>query len=119
VPAAAVSPTSTATTPASFGSVLVGATSPAKTFTLTNTGGAPLTLAGLSITPNPNDFAVSPSSTCTTGAVINPAASCTAVVTYAPSSPVVSTATLSFDDDAANSPQNVFLTGTGTQPAVA
>ena len=118
VPAATMSPASSATAPASSGRCWSATTSTAKTFTLTNTGGAPLTLAGLSITPNPNDFAVSPSSTCTTGAVINPAASCTAVVTYAPTSPVVGTATLSFDDDAADSPQNVFLTGTGTQPAV-
>ena len=118
VPAATVTPASTSTAPVDFGSVVVGATSASKTITLTNTGGAAMTLTGVSITPNPNDFAVSPSSTCTAGAVIAPAGSCTAVLTFAPASAVVSTATLSFNDDAASSPQNVFLSGTGIQPAV-
>jgi hypothetical protein len=118
LPAATVTPASTSTAPVSFGSVVVGATSASKTVTLTNTGGAPMTLTGVSIAPNPNDFAVSPSSTCTAGAVIAPAGSCTAVLTFAPASPVLSTATLSFNDDAASSPQDVFLSGTGIQPAV-
>ena len=63
-PAAGVSPATTSTAPASFGSVLVGKTSAAKTFTLTNTGGAPMTVAGVSISPNPNDFALDPASSC-------------------------------------------------------
>ena len=118
LPVASVSPSTSAAAPASFGSVLVGTTSATKTFTLTNTGGAPMTLGGLSISPNPNDFALDATSTCAAGAVLPPAGSCTAVVTFAPASPGASTATLSFNDDAAGSPQDVFLSGTGTQPAV-
>ena len=117
MPVASVAPATSAAAPASFGSVLVGKTSASKTLTLTNSGGAPMTLAGISVSPAVNDFALSPGSSCFTD-VLAPGASCTAIVTYAPSAPGASTATLSFNDDAASSPQDVFLSGTGTQPAV-
>ena len=39
-------------------------------------------------------------------------------MTFAPAARVTGTATLSFDDDATTGPQNVFLSGTGIQPAV-
>jgi len=100
-------------TPASadFGNQEVGTTSQPKTFTLTNGGGMPLTISGITATP---DFQAtdscprSPSS-------LAPGASCSIDVTFAPSARGGQTGTLSISDNATNTPQTASLSGTGVQ----
>ena len=94
----------------SFGTVAVGNTSAAKTVTLTNHENVTLPFAG--ILPV-GDFAVA-SNNC--GASLAAGATCSVGVTFSPATIGVRTGTLTFTDDAANSPQIVSLTGTGYLP---
>jgi hypothetical protein len=91
-----------------FGTVVVGNTSAAKTLTLTNHENVALNFA--SILPSAG-FAVS-SNNC--GVNIAAGATCTVDVTFSPATTGAYTGTLTFTDDAANSPQIVSLTGTGS-----
>ena len=102
-----------------FASQAVSSTSPAQSVTLTNSGGAPLTITGVSVTgANPGDFAQ------TNGCPLSPTtlaagASCTINTTFTPSAPGSRSASLSVTDNAGGSPQTVALSGTGASaPAV-
>ena len=104
-----------------LGSVPVGATgSTVVHATLTSGGSGDLHLD--STTPvavtgaNPGDFAIS-SSTCTVGAVLAQAATCTFDVTFAPQQRGARAATVVVNDNALDSPQSFPVTGTGTAPA--
>ncbi len=93
-----------------FSSQLLNSTSPAQTVTLTNTGNASLSLAGMSVT---GDFAQTnacPSS-------LPAGASCTVSVTFTPAAVGTRTGTLTVTDNAAASPQQVSLSGTGAAAA--
>ena len=103
-PVVSLSPTSL-----NFGTKLINTTTAAKIVTLTNTGTATLNIS--SITTN-GDFAKS-ATTC--GATVAAGASCTVSVTFTPTAINTRTGTLTFNDDASNSPQNVPLTGVGTE----
>ena len=106
--AATVSPTSLA-----FGSVVLGTTTAAKTVTLTNYQTGALHLGSITV---PAPYAVGPGSTgtpCVVGTPVASGASCTVNVTFSPTGAGASPATLTFADDAANSPQLVTITGTG------
>ncbi|HEX4427404.1 MAG TPA: FG-GAP-like repeat-containing protein [Terriglobales bacterium] len=92
----------------SFANVPISTISAPKTLTLTNTGTAVLTIS--SISPSSN-FEVS-STTC--GGTLAARAHCTVSVTFQPPALGSFTGTLTFVDSAANSPQTVSLTGTGT-----
>jgi hypothetical protein len=98
-----------------FGIQAVGTTSAAKNGTLTNTGTATLHISNVAITgTNAGDFAivVGPSTTCTNGSTVAPNnGTCAWAVTFTPSAAGTRTASLSFTDDAAGSPQSVALTG--------
>ena len=96
-------------TPASatYPARLVGTTSPAKTFTLSNKQNVALT--GISIGTT-GDFAVS-TTTCT--ASLAAKSNCTIGVTFTPTAKGTRTGTLSVSDSANNSPQTSSLTGTG------
>jgi hypothetical protein len=98
-----------------FGSVTVGTTSGAQTVTLTNTGSAALNLTSIAISgTNAPDFAIAASgTTCPiAGGTLTIAASCTIAVQFSPLSAGASkSASLTFVDDAANSPQQVTLGG--------
>jgi uncharacterized repeat protein (TIGR01451 family) len=109
VPVASVSPSS----PFDFGNEPVGQTSTAQLFTVQNTGNADLHMSGASAS---GDFAIS-SDTCTATAVA-PGGTCTISVTFTPTQTGSRAGTLTISDDAADSPQLVSLTGTGTQPAL-
>jgi hypothetical protein len=89
----------------------VGTTSPAKTVTLKNTSTATLDIS--SITPS-GDFAIS-ANTC--GAMLAGKKSCKVSITFTPMALGKLTGTLTFTDNAANSPQTVPLSGTGVEPA--
>jgi hypothetical protein len=92
-----------------FGTKLLNTTTAAKTVTLTNTGTATLNISNIGVT---GDYAKS-ATTC--GATVAVNASCTVSVTFTPTAINTRTGTLSFTDNAANTPQNVTLTGVGTE----
>ncbi len=95
----------------SFGTVLVGLTSSAKSVTLTNHQSVSLTFSSI-VTYTP--FAIS-SNTCGTG--IAAGATCSVGVTFSPTATGAPTGELTFTDNAANDTiQNVNLTGTGGAP---
>jgi sugar lactone lactonase YvrE len=105
-----VAPVTLSTGSLSFNTVAVGGTSSEKTVTLTNHQSVALTFTGISASAG---FALS-SNTCASGVAAG--ASCSAGVTFSPTATGSITGTLTFTDSAANSPQTVTLTGTGSAP---
>jgi hypothetical protein len=95
----------------SFGNEVVGTTSPARTVTLKNTGTGTLEIS--SITPS-GDFTIS-ANTCR--ATLAGKKSCEVSITFTPMALGKRTGTLTFTDNAVNSPQTVPLAGTGVKPA--
>jgi Protein of unknown function (DUF1573)/Abnormal spindle-like microcephaly-assoc'd, ASPM-SPD-2-Hydin/Beta-propeller repeat len=89
-----------------FGNLAQGAMSTAQTVTLTNSGTAPLTITGIATSGN---F----SSTNTCGASVAVNAMCSIAVVFKPSGTGQSTGSLTINDNAANNPQTVSLSGTG------
>jgi Big-like domain-containing protein/centrosomal CEP192-like protein len=94
-------------TAVNFGPVLVGQTSPQQRVTLKNTGTSELTVSSISISGN---FAL-PGNQCAAG--VKPGTHCNVYVTYTPHALETDTGTLTFVDNASNTPQTVSLTGTG------
>lgn len=97
-----------------FGSHKVGTTSKAKTVTVTNDGLVTVNFTGSGIViagTDPVDFIIS-ANTC--GTSIAAGASCAVSVEFDPSATGSRSATLQFNDDGGESPQNVALLGTGT-----
>lgn len=97
-----------------FGSLRVGAVTPAQYVTLTNTGDANLTLNAIHSQPL-TTFPIY--SECDN--VVAPGASCTISVIFSPTTSGRQPGTLSFFDNAPGSPQKVSLLGTATAPGVA
>ncbi len=91
----------------SFGSQLVGTTSPAQSITLSNYGTTTLSIASIATTANFDE-------TDSCGSSLAAGASCTVNVTFTPSAVGSVTGTLSVADNAPSSPQKVALSGTGT-----
>ncbi len=107
--------TGTGTTPVTLsvsslylGTVLGGNTSAAKSVTLTNWENVALAFSSIVTS---GDFAMA-SNTCGTG--IAAGAKCTVGVTFSPTAGGARAGALTFTDNAANSPQSVSLTGTGS-----
>ncbi len=96
-----------------FGNQPQGTTSAAQTVTLTDSGDAPLAISGVSIS---GDFAIQ-TNNCT--ATLATGASCTILVTFAPTSTGALTGVLTITDNAptSGSTQTVNLSGTGTMAA--
>ena len=90
-----------------FGVQLVGTRSAAQTATLTNTGTTTLNISSIAAS---GDFVQK--NDC--GSSVPAGASCTIKVVFRPSTKGVQTGTVTITDDAANSPQTIALTGTGT-----
>ncbi len=98
-----------------FGPQNIGTTSAPQTETVTNTGTANLTISTVAIGgTNASDFATT-ADTCA-GATVTPSGTCTVNVTFAPSATGSRSASLSFTDSAADSPQTMSLTGVATTP---
>jgi hypothetical protein len=98
-----------------FGSQLVGTSSPAQTLTLANNGNSALGITSLVVTgANPGDFL----ETTTCGSSVAAGGSCAISVTFTPTAPGSRAATVTIADNAIGSPQTVNLAGTGTSPAV-
>jgi len=88
----------------------VGTTSAAQTVTLTNQGTTALSIASIAVTGTDNgNFAET--NNCGTSVAVG--ASCTIKVTFQPTGGGPRNALLTITDDAADSPQNVALSGTG------
>ncbi|MGH9736524.1 MAG: choice-of-anchor D domain-containing protein [Candidatus Acidiferrales bacterium] len=115
-PTAAILPTTL-----NFGTLTPGQTSGPQIVTLTNTGNATLDVTGINLTgANASDFAIvgGGNTPCPTGSgSLTISASCGVGVQFAPKTAGAKSATLSFSDDAAGSPQTVSLAGTAQAPA--
>ena len=110
-PAVTLTPTSL-----NFGAVATGVTSPIKTVTLKNSGKATLTITSIAITgTNIGDFPES--TTCTSSLAAG--ASCLIKVQFKPSATGARSASVSITDNAAGSPQQAPLSGTGTTAKLA
>jgi len=106
---ASLSPTSL-----TFASQTVGASSPAQTITLTNSGNAALSLTSIAVSgANSSDFA----ETNNCGSSVAAGANCTISVTFKPTAAGTRTAAVTLADNATGSPQSVSLSGTGAAPA--
>jgi len=101
-PVGVVSPTSL-----NFGSVPVGTTSPEKVVALENTGNATMVVSSVSVS---GPFAVAVNK-CQNGVKVG--THCNVWVTYTPLAVENDIGTLTFTDNASNSPQSVSLSGTG------
>lgn len=98
---------------ASFGSVAVNTTSPAQTFTLSNTGNSAVSISNVTIT-GANASAFTLTNSC--GSSLAAGAQCSMTVTFTPSSSGQFSAGLSVLDNANGSPQIASLSGTGSSP---
>ncbi|HYL84063.1 MAG TPA: FG-GAP-like repeat-containing protein [Candidatus Angelobacter sp.] len=100
------------TTNINFGTQLVTTSSnPSQNVMLTNNGTATLNLTSIAITgANSGDF----SETNTCGASVASGANCSIAVTFKPTATGNRAAGVTITDDATGSPQNVALSGTGT-----
>jgi hypothetical protein len=92
-----------------FGNQAVGTTSPAQTVTLTNNQAVPLNLS--SVVPS-GDFA----ETNSCGPAVVAGGSCVISITFAPSLSGSVSGVVTVADDAANSPQLIQLSGSGSYP---
>jgi hypothetical protein len=102
-----VAPVTLSASSLSFGTVRVGTTSQSKRVTLTNHQTVALSFASITTSAG---FNVA-SNSC--GTAIAAGASCSVGVTFSPAASGPVTGTLTFADDAGNSPQLVSLSGTG------
>jgi streptogramin lyase/pimeloyl-ACP methyl ester carboxylesterase len=95
-----------------FGPQLVGTWSGSLLLTVTNTGGATLSITNV-YPSGANALDFNPTQSGCIGNFLAPGANCTLTVTFNPAAAGVRTANLTFEDTAAGSPQNVPLSGTG------
>ncbi len=108
-PVFSVTPTS-----ANYGIVKVGKVSPARMFTIKNTGTGNLTItSALTLGgTNPGQFAIT-ARTCTFGLVLVPNATCTVTAAFKPTSAGLKSGYISVPDNAAGHPHHIPLTGKG------
>ncbi|HMC68423.1 MAG TPA: choice-of-anchor D domain-containing protein, partial [Mycobacteriales bacterium] len=107
-PGAALTPSSVA-----YADQIVGTTSAPQDLTLTNNGGAPLTITSITLS---GDFQRVSVGTGDCGAALAPGSSCTIRVTFTPSAVGSRSGTVTVNDNAANSPQTASLSGNGVPP---
>jgi hypothetical protein len=110
VPVAGLSPTSL-----TFSGTTVGTSAATKNITLSNTGGARMTLTGITISGT-GATSFSQTNTCAQGVAAG--SNCSITVTFSPKASGALSATVNVTDNASGSPQKVTLTGTGTTPTV-
>ena len=110
--AAAVQLTPTSLT---FGAQATGTTSTAQTITATNTGAVAVFFNNVNTNGASLDFTIG-TDDCI-GTTLPAGASCAISVTFSPTTTGTRTANVVYTDNAANSPQSVPLTGTGTGTA--
>ncbi len=97
-----------------FSAQSLNTTSAPLTLTLTN-GDNPLTISTITLGgANSGAFAITSASTCAAPSSLNPGAKCTIVVTFTPTTPGVSNASITIADSAPGGQQVVSLTGTAS-----
>jgi hypothetical protein len=101
-------PVTLSATSLSFSTTAVGATSAAKSVTLTNNLSGSLAFSGIGAS---GPFGIA---TNTCGTSLAAGASCSVGVTFTPTATGAATGALTFTDSAGNSPQTVSLSGTGS-----
>ncbi len=94
-----------------FPATAQGSTAPVQAVTLTNTGNASLTIAGISLTGT-NASSYSQTSTC--GSTLAASASCAIMTSFTPASTGTLTASIVVTPSGNFAPQSISLTGTGT-----
>jgi hypothetical protein len=94
-----------------FGAWRVNTTSSTQNLTVRNSGNATLTISGITL-GGTSAAAFTLTNGC--GGSLSPGSSCTVQVTFSPSSTTSMSASLSIADDAANSPQTIGLSGSGS-----
>jgi len=100
----------------SFGSTVVGTpATAAQSVTLTNNGTSPLTISAITAT---GDFALDPSTTCSTSNQVAAGGSCTVAVSFVPTAAGTRTGTVTISDNASGGTQVIALTGAATAPGV-
>jgi len=104
-------PTVSLPAPPTFPSEPVGTTSPSRTVALTNTGNASLIFTAIDVA---GPFAIATSgTTCSTSSPVAASGSCTVAIIFTPTAAGTTAGSLSFSDNALNSPQSLALSGTG------
>jgi subtilase family serine protease len=96
--------------------VVVGATGPKKTVTVTNTGASSLTISSITVSAEFALVTLKATKTvtpCASGLTLAPAASCKIELTFDPTQTGPQTGDLTINDTASGSPQQVALSGTG------
>ncbi len=105
-----------------FGTQVVGGSTGPQEVKLRNKGSVALHISSIRISgTNPSDFSLTSSNApCPTGAAsLAPGMDCVLVADFAPQSRGAKSASITIVDDAADSPETVTLSGTGTAPLVA
>ncbi len=97
-----------------FGNVEKGSTSDVQTVTLTNSGSENLAVSSVTLAGESNSSGFSHTDSCH-GESIAPGGTCTIALTFAPPAEGTYDSVLEVTDDAADSPQQILLSGTGTQ----
>ncbi|MGZ6617629.1 MAG: choice-of-anchor D domain-containing protein, partial [Solirubrobacteraceae bacterium] len=101
-----------------FGTQRVGTTSAAQRFTINNSGLGALNVSSVSLTGSGADQYTVLQDRCSAQTVAAGQA-CTIDVSFSPSATGAHSATLAIRSDAPSSPDQLFLSGTGAQPALA
>jgi hypothetical protein len=97
-----------------FGSIATGSSSAPQILTLTNTGGSSMTISSV-VLGGANSTSFSMTDGCVAASPLAAAASCTVTaITFTPLATGPLSATITFTDSAATSPQVIPLSGTGT-----
>lgn len=97
----------------SFGSVMIGQTSPVLITTLTNTGNAPLTITSDSLSAGDFKWGGQSTHTCNYN-ILAPGASCTYSAQFKPTATGTRTGTITINSTASNSTLSLPLSGIGT-----
>lgn len=100
----------------SFPNQAVGTTSVAKQITVTNSGGQNLTFLSLfaTVLTNTTNWAIAPGTTCANGVIVLGGGQCIINITFTPTAAgSVGPDTLTLNDNATPTAQNITLTGTG------
>ncbi|MGH9502144.1 MAG: Ig-like domain repeat protein [Terriglobales bacterium] len=109
-----MAPASVSPSSLNFGSVTVNTTSPSMTAVLSNNQSAPLTITSISKSgTNANDFDQTSNCPISPATLAGGGASCTIAITFKPTATGARKAKFSVNDDANNTPQTVFVSGTG------
>jgi sugar lactone lactonase YvrE len=106
-------PVTLSATSLSFSTTVAGNTAAAKTVTLTNNQAVALSISSVAVS---GPFAVASNTCPASPGTLAAGANCTVGVTFSPIAVGAATGTLTFTHNAANSPQNVSLSGTGSAP---